>query len=87
MIEIWKLEPVKKMTTGVWLNSDIRSILTAQGFTRDSYLILSPVIATLSILRINHLLHTSPKNKTLTLQAYFVTSVANNSRLGLQFPQ
>jgi hypothetical protein len=87
MIEIWKLETVKKMTTGVWSNSDIGSILTAQELTRNSYLILSPEIATLNTLRINHLLHTSPKSKTLTFQAYLFTGVANKSQLGLEFPQ
>lgn len=75
------------MTTGVWSNSDIGSILTAQELTRKSYLILSPEIATLSNLWINHLLHTSPKSKTCTFQAYFLTSVASKSQLGLQFPQ
>jgi len=73
------------MATGVLSNSDIGSILTAQELTRDSYRILSSEIATLIILRINHLLHTSPKSKTFIFQPYFFTDVANNSRLGLQF--
>ena len=75
------------MATVVWSNSDIGNILTAQEVTRDSYLILSHEIATLSILRINHLLHTSSKSKMLILRACFFTDIANKSRLGLQFPQ
>jgi len=47
VIEIWKFETVKEMATAVWSNSDIGSILTAQGFTRDPYLIFSPEIATI----------------------------------------